>query len=50
MYKFLQSIQRLLEPEPIKNPAIVLVVGTIGFLINLIGMVLFHGHVGKYKV
>ncbi|KAF7632772.1 RF_PROK_I domain-containing protein [Meloidogyne graminicola] len=43
---FIESIQRLLEPEPIKNPLYVLVVGTIGFLINLIGMAMFHGHIG----
>uniref|UniRef100_A0A915P5V3 Zinc transporter 1 n=1 Tax=Meloidogyne floridensis TaxID=298350 RepID=A0A915P5V3_9BILA len=43
---FIESIQRLLEPEPIKNPLYVLIVGVIGFLINLIGMVMFHGHIG----
>ncbi|KAL7070505.1 hypothetical protein ACQ4LE_010575 [Meloidogyne hapla] len=43
---FIESIQRLLEPEPIKNPLYVLIVGVIGFLINLIGMAMFHGHIG----
>ncbi|KAL3079906.1 hypothetical protein niasHT_038423 [Heterodera trifolii] len=43
---FIESIQRLLNPEPIKNPLHVLVVGLIGFFINLIGMIMFRGHVG----
>uniref|UniRef100_A0A914H3Q8 Prokaryotic-type class I peptide chain release factors domain-containing protein n=1 Tax=Globodera rostochiensis TaxID=31243 RepID=A0A914H3Q8_GLORO len=43
---FIESVQRLLKPEPIKNPVNVLIVGLIGFFINLIGMIMFRGHVG----
>lgn len=41
---FVESLQRLFEPQPIKSPRNVLFVGTIGFIINIIGMSMFHGH------
>ncbi|KAI1725562.1 cation efflux family domain-containing protein [Ditylenchus destructor] len=41
---FIESITRLFEPEPIKEPRNVLIVGVIGFIINLIGMIMFHAH------
>ena len=30
--------------EPIDQPLLVIIVGSVGLLINLIGLVLFHGH------
>ncbi|KAH7732101.1 cation efflux family protein [Aphelenchoides avenae] len=41
---FIESITRLVEPEMIKDPRNVLIVGVIGLVINLIGMMMFHGH------
>uniref|UniRef100_A0A0N5ASK8 Cation efflux protein n=1 Tax=Syphacia muris TaxID=451379 RepID=A0A0N5ASK8_9BILA len=41
---FIESLTRLIEPERIKNPEYVLVVGVIGLIINLIGMFMFHSH------
>uniref|UniRef100_A0A915ADQ6 Zinc transporter 1 n=1 Tax=Parascaris univalens TaxID=6257 RepID=A0A915ADQ6_PARUN len=38
----IESLTRLVEPEKIKEPRHVLVVGSIGLLINLIGMFMFH--------
>ena len=38
-----EALKRLVEPEGLKNPDLILVVGGIGLLVNLIGMVLFHG-------
>uniref|UniRef100_A0A9J2PE64 Cation efflux protein cytoplasmic domain-containing protein n=1 Tax=Ascaris lumbricoides TaxID=6252 RepID=A0A9J2PE64_ASCLU len=40
----IESLTRLVEPEKIKEPRHVLVVGSIGLLINLIGMFMFHSH------
>lgn len=39
---FIESMTRLIEPDYIRNPAQVLVVGVIGLIINLIGMFMFH--------
>ncbi|VDD93209.1 unnamed protein product [Enterobius vermicularis] len=41
---FIESMTRLIEPDYIRNPAQVLVVGVIGLIINLIGMFMFHSH------
>ena len=41
---FIESITRIVEPEMIKEPRNVLIVGVIGLVINLIGMCMFHGH------
>lgn len=41
---FIESITRIVEPEKIKEPKTVLIVGVIGLVINIIGMFLFHGH------
>ncbi|VDK18163.1 unnamed protein product [Anisakis simplex] len=38
----IESLTRLVEPEMIKEPRQVLVVGTIGLLINIIGIFMFH--------
>ncbi|KAI9732414.1 MAG: hypothetical protein M1834_001622 [Cirrosporium novae-zelandiae] len=41
---FLDAIQRFVEPQEIKNPMIVLVVGCFGLASNLVGLLLFHDH------
>ncbi|CAG8508288.1 2715_t:CDS:2 [Ambispora gerdemannii] len=41
---FIEAIQRFFDPKEIKNPMLVLIVGTAGFISNLIGLVLFHEH------
>jgi cation diffusion facilitator family transporter len=41
---FIESVTRIVEPEMIKEPRTVLIVGVIGLIINLIGMCMFHGH------
>ena len=38
-----EALKRLVEPEDLKDPDLILVVGGVGLLVNLIGMVLFHG-------
>lgn len=38
----IESLTRLVEPEEIKQPISVLVVGILGLFINLIGMFMFH--------
>ncbi|VDM12141.1 unnamed protein product [Wuchereria bancrofti] len=40
----IESLTRLIEPQAIKQPISVLVVGVIGLFINLIGMFMFHSH------
>lgn len=41
-----ESMKRLVSPEEIYNPVLILIVGGAGLLVNLIGMALFykHGH------
>ena len=39
-----ESLKRLVETESIHNPVLVLIVGTLGLLINVVGLVLFHQH------
>lgn len=41
-----ESLKRMVEPEVINNPILVLVVGIAGLLINVVGLVLFHRHGG----
>ncbi|KAI8058425.1 cation efflux protein [Syncephalis plumigaleata] len=40
----IEAIQRFITPEPIERPQLVLIVGTAGLIVNLLGMVLFHEH------
>lgn len=47
---FIESINRFLEPQVIKEPQNVLVVGVIGLIINLIGMFMFHGLIFKILI
>ena len=39
-----ESLKRIVEPELIHNPILVLIVGVAGLLVNVIGLFLFHGH------
>jgi len=39
-----ESLKRIVEPEEINNPILVLIVGTVGLLVNVIGLILFHRH------
>lgn len=41
---FVESLKRFYTPEEIHDPVLILYVGTIGLLINVIGLFLFHGH------
>lgn len=41
---FLEAIQRLVEPQTVSNPKLVLVVGCVGLLSNVLGLFLFHDH------
>lgn len=39
----MESITRFFEPQMIKEPRNVFIVGVIGLIINLLGMLMFHG-------
>ena len=39
-----ESLKRIVEPEVITNPTLVLIVGTVGLVVNVIGLILFHRH------
>ncbi|KAI9226915.1 MAG: zinc/cadmium resistance protein [Piptocephalis tieghemiana] len=41
---YIEAIQRFFEPQEITNPILVLVVGSAGLAVNLIGIFLFHEH------
>ncbi|KAJ9223922.1 hypothetical protein DTO027B5_501 [Paecilomyces variotii] len=41
---FLEAIQRLVEPQEVKNPKLVCIVGCFGLASNILGLVLFHDH------
>src|SRR5438034_338479 len=41
---FLEAIQRLVEPQEVRNPKLVCIVGSLGLLSNIVGLVLFHDH------
>ncbi|KAL1959196.1 hypothetical protein VTO42DRAFT_2701 [Malbranchea cinnamomea] len=41
---FLEAIQRLVEPQEVRNPKLVLIVGSLGLASNLVGLALFHDH------
>ena len=42
-----EAFKRLVEPEGLTDPDLILIVGGIGLLVNLIGMLLFHGTLKK---
>lgn len=39
-----ESLKRFYEPETIHNPQLILWVGTMGLIVNLVGLCLFHEH------
>ncbi|XP_074660758.1 uncharacterized protein LOC141913186 isoform X2 [Tubulanus polymorphus] len=39
-----ESLQRFIEMEPVREPKLLLIVGAVGLLVNLIGLALFHRH------
>lgn len=39
-----ESLKRLVEIEEIKDPKLLLIVGSLGLAVNLIGLCLFHEH------
>ncbi|EEP82838.1 cobalt uptake protein COT1 [Uncinocarpus reesii 1704] len=41
---FLEATQRLFEPQEVKSPKLVLIVGCFGLLSNIVGLLLFHDH------
>ncbi|KIW83535.1 hypothetical protein Z517_02780 [Fonsecaea pedrosoi CBS 271.37] len=41
---FLEAIQRFVEPQPVSNPKLVLIVGCLGLASNILGLFLFHEH------
>ncbi|KAI9883651.1 MAG: Fungal specific transcription factor [Watsoniomyces obsoletus] len=41
---FLEAIQRLVEPQTVSNPKLVLIVGCFGLASNILGLFLFHDH------
>ncbi|KAL4886805.1 cation efflux protein [Aspergillus karnatakaensis] len=41
---FLEAIQRLVEPQEVKNPKLVCIVGCAGLVSNILGLALFHDH------
>ena len=41
---FLEAIQRFVEPQIVKNPMLVLIVGCCGLVFNIVGLLLFHDH------
>lgn len=43
------AIQRFIEPIPIREPLIVLIVGCAGLLVNCIGLFLFHDHENSHS-
>ncbi|ORY48694.1 hypothetical protein BCR33DRAFT_677596 [Rhizoclosmatium globosum] len=42
----IEAIQRFVTPVEIENPKLVLIVGCVGLTTNILGMILFGGHVG----
>uniref|UniRef100_A0A914PS81 Zinc transporter 1 n=1 Tax=Panagrolaimus davidi TaxID=227884 RepID=A0A914PS81_9BILA len=41
---FLESLERIIDLQPIEKPWIVLIVGIAGLIVNVLGLFLFHGH------
>ena len=39
-----EALKRMVIPEEIENPKLVLVVGSVGLFVNVIGLFLFHQH------
>ncbi|CCC69064.1 hypothetical protein NCAS_0C00740 [Naumovozyma castellii] len=41
---FIEALQRLLQPQEIQNPKLVMYVGFAGLISNFVGIILFHDH------
>ena len=41
---FVESMKRLVITEEVENPVLVLIVGSIGLVVNIVGLFLFHQH------
>jgi len=41
---FVESMKRMVIPEDVENPILVLIVGSLGLFVNIIGLFLFHQH------
>ncbi|KAI9764986.1 MAG: hypothetical protein M1840_007908 [Geoglossum simile] len=41
---FLEAIQRFFEPQVVRSPKLILIVGSLGLLSNILGLLLFHDH------
>jgi zinc transporter 1 len=41
---FLEAIQRLVEPQDVSHPKLVVIVGSFGLASNILGLFLFHDH------
>ena len=48
LFIVIEAIQRFIEVPKIENPMLMVVIGVLGLLINVVGLVLFHGdaHIG----
>ena len=40
----IESLKRFYEPEDIHDPVMILIVGSLGLIVNLLGLCLFHKH------
>ena len=40
----IESLKRFYEPEDIHDPEMILIVGSLGLIVNLLGLCLFHEH------
>jgi zinc transporter 1 len=43
-----ESLKRFYDPEEIHQPYLILIVGIIGFVVNIIGLLLFKGFTHSY--
>ena len=41
---FVESMKRMVIPEEVENAMLVLIVGSVGLVVNIIGLFLFHQH------
>lgn len=42
----LEAVERYTEPHEIENPRVVVWVGVVGLVVNVLGLLLFHGYAG----
>jgi len=41
---FLQAIERFVSLQPVENPLLVMIIGCVGFVLNVISAAILHGH------